>query len=127
MDSLTPLKLSPVKGMQRGARDDLDLWWSQTTPDTPDHSSTSITPNTSLDQSSYSSNKNSFLSAPATPPTPGKRGGHSISHGIRSILGEVVPQEDEEINVDGDISEEEDESYVPKKLRLAKKHINPDA
>ena len=133
LDSLTPLKLSPVKNLHRGAREDLDLWWSQTTPDstprdsTPEHSSTTTTPNTSLDQSTYSSSKNSFLSAPATPPTPGKRGGHSISHGIRSILGEVVPQEDEEINVDGDISEEEDESYVPKKLRLAKKHINPDA
>ena len=39
------------------------------------------------------------------------------------------PQEEEEINVDGDVSEEEeeDESYVPKKLRLAKKHINPEA
>jgi len=121
------------------------MWWntssSQLTPEntprdsSPEKQCTSLnlTPNTSLDHSgSYSSTRNppSFLSAPATPPTPGKRaGGHSISHGIRSILGEVVPQEDEEIDVDGEISEEdeEDESYVPKKLRLAKKHINQEA
>ena len=39
-----------------------------------------------------------------------------------------IAEEEEEINVDGDVSEEEeDESYVPKKLRLAKKHINPEA
>jgi len=130
LDSLTPLKLSPVKGLHTRPRDDLELWWSgsssQLTPETTprDNTPESLTPNTSLDHSSsYSATKNtpSFLSAPATPPTPGKRPGHSISHGIRSILGEVGPQEEEEINVDGDVSEEEeeDESYVPKKLRLA--------
>lgn len=144
LDSITPLNLSPVKAMHSRQREDLDMWWNQTTAQlTPENtprdsspeklsSSIDLYQNTSLDLSSpYSATKNtpSFLSAPETPPTPGKRTGHSISHGIRSILGDVVPpQEDEEIDVDGEISEEEeDDSYVPKKLRLAKKHINTEA
>ena len=143
LDSITPLKLSPVKSIHSRQREDLDMWWShastaltpESTPSdsTPEKqcSSVSLTPNSSLDQSSsFSGTKNaaSFLSAPATPPTPGKRNGQPISHGIRSILGEATNQEDEEIDVDGEVSEEEDDDcYVPKKLRLAKKHINSEA
>ena len=140
LDSITPLKLSPVKHLSSsGVKPDLDSLW------TPTHftpikltGSLGLTPNTSTDTDGSVSGSNgaSFLSAPATPPTPGKRShSEAFSHGIRSILGEPVHQEDdeEEVDVDGDISEDDfaedgdEDDYVPKKLRLAKKHSFTEA
>ena len=118
LDSITPLKLSPVKS----------LGWSPAfTPVNMPGSlgSLGLTPNTSSESQAAS-----FLSAPATPPTPGKRSHQPISHGIRSILGDAIHQEEEEIDVDGDSNDEEfdeEDDYVPKKLRLSKKHSFTEA
>ena len=136
LDSITPLKLSPVKNLTSSTNklhNDIESWWS------PSHftpiklpGSVGLTPNTSTetDGSTSGSKGASFLSAPATPPTPGKRSAsQAFSHGIRSILGDVTHQEEEEdIDVDGDSSDDnedyengDEDDYVPKKLRLAKK------
>ena len=144
IDSITPLKLSPVKHLSSKLQQDLDSYsWSPSTF-TPVKlpGSLGLTPNTSTetDQSSSGSVSGvrgvSFLSA--SPSTPGKRSAsEAFSHGIRSILGEHSQQEeeeDEDIDVDGDISDDnedyeegDEDDYVPKKLRLAKKHSFTEA
>jgi len=98
--NITPLNLSPVK-KDTNQRDVLDLWWnSQRTPgmDLP-FSPRPFTPPSNL------------------PPTPtdtpvkednGQTTNLPISHGIAAILGDSQSQ------------------YVPKKLRVAKKHIEHD-
>lgn len=104
--NITPLNLSPVKKdnnqrdmMDNNQRDVMDLWWnSQRTPgmDLP-FSPRPFTPPSNL---------------PPTPTdTPAKEendqtSNHPISHGIAAILG--------------------DTQYVPKKLRVAKKHSEND-
>ena len=125
LDSITPLKLGPVKGLA-SLKTEQDSWgWS------PVPGSLGLTPNTSTETRTDESQGASFLSAPATPPTPSKRPNQPISHGIRSILGEVIQQEEEEIDVDGDVSHDEEfddeDDYVPKKLRLSKKHSFTEA
>ena len=132
LDSITPLKLSPVKNLTNFSA--LEPWWSPaaSTHFTPMKlpGSLGLTPNTSSETSQdiSASSKEvsraaSFLSAPGTP---GKRSAsEGISHGIRSILGEADADTEEELDVDGDISDDneefqEEEDYVPKKMRLAK-------
>ena len=137
LDSITPLKLSPVKSAASAARLQpelgLEAWWSPAAAHfSPGQlpGSLGLTPNTSA-ETEASSRAASFLSAPGTPPTPGSKraaGEAFISHGIRSILGEQRQQEEdeEEVDVDGDSEEDyedgDEDEYVPKKLRLARKH-----
>ena len=137
LDSITPLKLSPVKSAASAARLQpelgLEAWWSPAAAHfSPGQlpGSLGLTPNTSA-ETEASSRAASFLSAPGTPPTPGSKraaGEAFISHGIRSILGEQRQQEEdeEEVDVDGDSEEDyedgDEDDYVPKKLRLARKH-----
>ena len=146
LDSITPLKLSPIKSLTSTASKLHDLdpsWCSPSNIYTPIKlpGSLGLTPNTSAetDGSTSGSKGASFLSAPSTPPTPGKRkAGQAFSHGIRSILGEAVnnpdngdDEDDEDVDVDGDSSDEytegDEDDYVPKKLRLAKKHSFSEA
>ena len=142
LDSITPLKLSPVKSL---ANPSIESWWSPATAGsnfTPIKfpGSLGLTPNTSAETSQdlSSSSKEvskaaSFLSAPGTP---GKRSAsEAFSHGIRSILGDAEAEEEseEELDVDGDISDSndefqvEEEDYVPKKMRLAKQLSSMEA
>ena len=131
LDSITPLKLSPVKSAAAlKSSEQVDTWgWSPAFTPVKIPGSLGLTPNTSTETSE--SQGASFLSAPATPPTPGKRQNQPISHGIRSILGEVIQPDEEEIDVDGDVSHDdefdEEDDYVPKKLRLSKKHSFTEA
>ena len=132
LDSITPLKLSPVKSLAAlRSCEQVDSWgcWSPAFTPVKIPGSLGLTPNTSTETQSQGA---SFLSAPATPPTPGKRPHQPISHGIRSILGDAIHQEEEEdIDVDGDVSNDEEfddeDDYVPKKLRLSKKHSFTEA
>jgi len=133
--NINPLQLSPEKVRRGGTREDLEAWWSQAgaalTPDTTPRGSS---PNTSVEGGQAAGMlgmmPQSMKTAPLTPPTPSKRQITSISHGIADILSsslvkeeDMVDMADDNINVDGDISEEDDDdSYVPKKMRLAKKH-----
>ena len=126
LDSITPLRLSPLKAEEGG----VGGWW---TPPRPANSSpprpplpgtASLTPNSSLEMSQPSS-------CLGSPPSPARRPGTAISHGIRSILGDHQDKEtEEEIDVDGDITTDEEtdeEQYLPKKLRLAKTRNNTEA
>ena len=135
LDSITPLKLSPVKNLTSSTNklhSEIDSWWSPSSFTPIKLSGTlGLTPNTSTETDGSASELKgaTFLSTPATPPTPGKRSAsQAFSHGIRSILGDITPQEEEEdIDVDGDSSDDnedyekgDEDDYVPKKLRLAK-------
>jgi hypothetical protein len=101
--SITPLQLSPEKAAWRG---DPAAWYG----------------------ASLSPCGVPGAGAPPTPPTPTHRpGGGSIKHGIAAILGPHTladgEAEEENIDVDGEDSEEETENgnYVPKKMRLVRK------
>ena len=137
LDSITPLKLSPVKNLINPASS-IEPWWSPAANRFP--GSLGLTPNTSAETSQdlSSSSKEvskaaSFLSAPGTP---GKRSAsEAFSHGIRSILGdaETAEESDEEVDVDGDVSDDnedfqvEEEDYLPKKQRLGKQLSSMEA
>lgn len=114
--SITPLQLSPEKQGRRG-RDDLEAWWTQA-------GGGALQPSAST--SSMSPESNLLEQGPLTPPTPGKRSQGSISHGIAAILGSqeqelrrAQEEQEETIDVEG---EEDEDGYIPKKMRLAKKH-----